>query len=174
MGSFVVLRRQIGRSNAPMVDDAVAISVAMYRTLRTYVGDTEALEIVEAEIVSTGTEMMQGWIPTNRTMSALGDQVAIIMGDAESRDIYEIEGMEAGDSSISWDVTACRYAALTRMLGSPEVGRVFCAVDGPFVEQALPEIDFSCSTTIARGDDRCQFRVGDAVAVQLSPRTEPT
>lgn len=163
LGRFVVLRVKCGRSRAPMVDDSVAFAVAMYSTLRGPLGDDEALELVERRIVETGTEMMQSWVPQDRSMEALGQQVRLLMGDAEQRGVYRIDAMTTTDTGMSWDMTSCRYAELTRQLGAPEVGQVFCAVDQPFVSDVLPDLPFGCETTIARGEDRCRFRVGDQV-----------
>ncbi len=161
MWRFIGLRRQLGRSDSPMVDDSVSIAVAMYRSLSGPLGETVALDAVEASIVASGMELMADWVPTDRSMQSLGTQVRLVMGDAEHRGIYGIDDMVTTDTGISWDVTSCRYAALTTLLGSPELGRVFCAVDQPFVSGVLPDLPFSCDTTIARGDDRCRFRVGD-------------
>lgn len=161
LGRFVALRTRTGRTAAPMVDDSVCIAIAMYRTLSSRLGEDRALDAVERVIVTSGLELMSGWVPEDRSMTSLGTQVRLVMGDAESRGVYGIDAMTSTATGIGWDVTACRYAELTRRLGSPEVGRVFCAVDQPFVADALPDIDFTCETTIARGDDRCRFRVGD-------------
>lgn len=162
---FVSLRRRIGRSTAPMTDDSVALAVAMYRTLRGRFGSDDALGAVQDAIVSSGLAVMADWVPENRDMASLGTQVRLIMGDAEQRGVYVIEAMDTTDTGIRWDITACRYAELTADFGAPEVGKVFCAVDQPFVAGVIPEVPFSCDTTIARGQDRCRFRIGDAVSV---------
>ena len=161
LGRFLVLRARTGRTDAPMVDDAVAMAVATYRTLRRRLPEGDALAAVEAAVVASGLELMAAWVPDERDMGSLGRQVRVVMGDAERRGVYAIDGMSTTDTGLRWDMTACRYAELTRRLGAPEVGRVFCAVDQPFVRDVVPDLAFSCATTIARGDDRCRFRVGD-------------
>lgn len=158
---YVRLRVGIRGGSAPMVDDSVSMAVAMYRTLTPRLGADEGLRVVRDQVVASGAEMMENWLPEERSIVALGDQVRVVMGDAETRGIYRIEALSTTETGITLDVTSCRYAELTRQMGAPEVGQVFCAVDQPFVAGALPGLPFTCATTIARGDDRCRFRAGD-------------
>ena len=161
LGRFTGLRLRSRGGNSPMVDDAVAMAVASYRTLTRRLGEDAALAAVRDQVVATGGRMMQDWPPEERTVPALGRAVRVIMGDAEQRNIYRLDGLATSDTGLRLDVTACRYAELCRRHGAPEVASVFCAVDQPFVADALPGLAFRCDTTIAKGDDRCRFRAGD-------------
>ena len=160
LARFVPLRLRL-RSSAPLVDDSTAFAVATFRSARRFLTDDEARDLVTAQIVESGTALMSDWVPRDRQLDALTAQLRSIMGEASDLGIYELTPIESDDSGIEWDITRCRYAENCSTLGEPSVATAFCAVDQPFVGEVLPELAFSCETTIAAGDDRCRFRVGD-------------
>ena len=177
---FILLRARIsasrfayghGADGAPMVGDAVAFAVAMYQTLTPVLGRSEAQEFVCEQIVKAGRAMMASWVPADRSLVSLGLKVREIMDEAARLGVYEIEGMNADEAAIRWDITACQYHELCCMLDAAELATVFCAVDGPFVSSVLPDIPFSCETTLAAGQDRCRFRVGRATSTTDDPST---
>jgi hypothetical protein len=63
------------------------------------------------------------------------------------------------DSTLNFDVTACKYAELYRSLGVPELGSVLsCSRDAAFIEGFNPSIRLERKQTIMQGAAFCDFR----------------
>ena len=74
---------------------------------------------------------------------------------------------KAKATSFAFDVTACRFAALTRALGRPELAELYCEADRVYFEDPEVPIRLERHETIAGGGARCDFhfhleRPGDA------------
>ncbi len=71
----------------------------------------------------------------------------------------EIETHEETDTSLSFDVTRCRYAEMYREIGAGELGSVLsCNRDGSLCEGYDTRIVMERNETIMDGASRCDFR----------------
>lgn len=70
-----------------------------------------------------------------------------------------IENEQATGTSVSFDVTRCRYAERYREMGLPEdlATRVSCLRDGAFAAGYSPKLTLTRPGTIASGAKRCPF-----------------
>jgi len=66
---------------------------------------------------------------------------------------------EQTDTTLSFDVTRCRYAEMYRALGIPELGAVLsCNRDAALIEGFNPEATLTRTDTIMQGAPCCTFR----------------
>lgn len=66
---------------------------------------------------------------------------------------------EVSESSLSFDVTRCRYAEMYRELGIPELGAILsCNRDGALIEGFNPAVELRRTQTLMAGGSHCDFR----------------
>jgi hypothetical protein len=71
----------------------------------------------------------------------------------------QIEGVEATETRLQYNVTRCQYAEMYRALGIPELGAVLsCGRDGALGEGFNPAMKLTRSQTIMEGASHCDFR----------------
>ncbi|PKN57497.1 MAG: hypothetical protein CVU56_10885 [Deltaproteobacteria bacterium HGW-Deltaproteobacteria-14] len=68
------------------------------------------------------------------------------------------EVVAVSPTGLDFDITACRFVALTRELGRPDLTPLFCAADTRYYARAgTPSL--RRDETLAAGDARCAFRI---------------
>lgn len=82
----------------------------------------------------------------------LARRVFARLGNIAGADIH------TSDTSLSLDVTACRFVALLHQLGRPHLGPLFCEADAVFFEQTAAPVSLTRTRTLAQGGPRCDFR----------------
>ncbi len=71
----------------------------------------------------------------------------------------ETEILEEGPSSVSYNVTRCRYAEMYKMMGLAEIGHLLsCGRDGTFCTGYDERIELERTQTIMQGASHCDFR----------------
>jgi hypothetical protein len=71
----------------------------------------------------------------------------------------EIEIIEETNSSLSYNVTRCRYAEMYRAMGLGEIGHLLsCQRDGTFCEGYDERLKLTRTQTLMQGASHCDFR----------------
>lgn len=60
-------------------------------------------------------------------------------------------------SHLSFQVDRCWFAEYCRQLGYQHLATVFCGADAQYFKRQQPNMIFARTTTLADGDDRCDF-----------------
>ena len=153
------------RENRAQVGSVINI----YQALRGHFSEEEAIRVTGAVVTAGGRAFLK------RTLRELNDTDALLaMSEAERSQylkrllspipnaLFELSIDDQGQ--VHYTVTSCRFAELCKLLGYPELGPLFCAVDDHFFREDTPHIHLERSTTLARGGDHCPF------VLSLAPR----
>ncbi len=73
--------------------------------------------------------------------------------------ISYVDDVDPDAGVVSFKVSACALARLSRAAGHPELSGAFCAADNLFFAAQRPPITLDRPTTIAGGDGQCHFRL---------------
>jgi hypothetical protein len=77
----------------------------------------------------------------------------------EKDNALQISTLEQSKTTLSFNVTRCRYAEMYRDLGIPELGVILsCNRDFALIRGFNPEIKLTRTQTIMEGADFCDFR----------------
>jgi hypothetical protein len=68
------------------------------------------------------------------------------------------ETIEDSSDAYHWEMQSCLFVETLTAYGAPELARVFCRVDDHSFATLPKQIAFCRKGTLARGDDRCDFR----------------
>lgn len=144
------------------VDRAICWSIALYQALCPAVGQERALRLMEQVVVASGQQLMARAFPALSDSDPVGDLARFAvpaLQHAERLGLYCLGSVQTDRGQpLRFDITYCRYAELSRLAGVPELGSVFCAVDGPFFAGLHPRLEFSCDERLAQGRPACTFR----------------
>jgi hypothetical protein len=122
-----------------------------------------AMEVLRAVVGASGAAFLDDLFP--RLDPAAWTAAPVAAREALVRRVFRRFGnIEAADvdvqpEGVGFDVRACRFAHLLRQLDRRELGPLFCHADAVFFASAGSGYEFSRSTTLAGGGDRCDFRL---------------
>ena len=68
---------------------------------------------------------------------------------------HEYKVVEKTPEKVKIEFTNCPYANAFGKLGSPDIGIMFCLVDGPVAKLFNKDIDFKITKRIMKGDEIC-------------------
>lgn len=133
------------------------ILIPLIQSLGEKYGRKEVIEVISDTIIQ---------IATNQ-----GKDLAAVMGGSSSshfmeslafwtqNNALEIKVNQQDDSTLSFDVTRCRYAEMYKALGAGDLGHVFsCNRDFALIEGFNPKAVLTRETTLMQGDPVCEFR----------------
>ena len=147
-----------------VVDQAICWSIALYLELRRLRGQPRALEVMRQLVVASGQRLVANAFPPLRAEHPLDDLQQFVipaLRHAEVHGLYQLANVERGGppgDALSFEITYCRYAEMSRLAGAEPLAECFCAVDGPFFAELCPGLEFSCQQRIASGHRACTFR----------------
>ncbi|HPH97619.1 MAG TPA: L-2-amino-thiazoline-4-carboxylic acid hydrolase [Anaerolineaceae bacterium] len=76
--------------------------------------------------------------------------------------------IEDSPQRVAFDITRCFYLDTLRFYGAPELTPAFCASDDAMMEGISPQVAWKRTTTLGRGDERCNF-----CYERVAPETAP-
>lgn len=136
----------------------IAPAILLYRELRKHT--PEALRIAEEIIVAGARTFLR------KQVGAVRPRRLERMSSEARRRWVEKTGEAFFNATIEWkridarevrfDVTACRFPALCRAAGVPELAPAFCRGDALFFRRGVA---FERTRTIAEGAKLCDFRI---------------
>jgi hypothetical protein len=145
------------------LEEGVLPALALYQTLREEGDDQEAV-LAEIDRIITAMTERSGRRRLVKAMGHLPDPFAIlrIANRWAMKRVYPPEGwrfewVEDSDQCIAYDARECFYVNVLTFYGAPELTAHLCTVDDLLFGD-LPGISWERTQTLARGDDRCNFR----------------
>lgn len=135
-----------------------AILKNVYDTLKASHGKEVAARTVADAVRASSVEQaaeMARLAPGGTSLQSFVDiQSLWTMGDA-----LAIEPVERTETTLSFNVTRCRYAEMYREMGLGEIGHLLsCQRDGSFCEGYDPKLKMTRTQTIMQGASHCDFR----------------
>lgn len=145
------------------LEEGVLPSLALYQTLREETNDQKAVMAEIDRIVAAMVErsarrrlvLLLGRLPDPFTILRIVNRWA--MKRAYPPEGWTFEWVEDSDQCIAYDARECFYLNVLTAHGAPELTAHLCVVDDLLFGD-LPGISWGRTQTLARGDDRCDFR----------------
>lgn len=145
----------------------------LIRAFAQEIGDERALAVVRGVVAELAR---QGGAELARSIGAASlEAFATTLGRWSEGGALEIEMLERSGSSLSFNVTRCRYAEMYRALGMEDLGSsLSCARDLHLARGFNPEIELTRTQTIMEGAGFCDFRFRQVAGpASASSGTEP-
>ena len=138
----------------------VAAMLVLYREIERAASEEEAAELVSALLSlgsSSAARVLMPGIPKRERepFEWFKRRYERANGPLTLLDWHTVE---ESDTCFEAHFTRCEIAEITRRLGYPQVGPLFCAWDDRFFADYDPRVTFIRRHTIARGSDHCDFR----------------
>lgn len=146
----MLVRHQLGA--AVRLDDA----------LMPLLPDQERVEIIAEVISETGAAFLESALQMpaldawSRATGA--ERRAFLEGTFALFFNMRATAVESTERRLGFDVSACRFAQLTRAIGRPYLGPAFCAADAVYFGRPNAPATLTRTGTLATGGDRCDFR----------------
>jgi hypothetical protein len=144
-------------------EESILPGLALYQTLREKSDDQETA-LAEIDRILTAVVERSGRRRLVQALGHLPDPFAIlrIANRWALKRVYPPEGwtfewVEDSDQSVAYDARQCFYLNVLTAYRASELTAHFCAVDDLLFGN-LPGISWQRTTTLGRGDDRCNFR----------------
>lgn len=144
-------RGQIGRA------------IVLYRVLEERVGRARAMDVTEKVVAEAACRFL------GQQLGSLSRVTVEAVPEQSRRTWIEEKGARFFNATIAWDrvdtdgvdftVTACRFPALCREAGVPELAPIFCAGDAAYFGSVEPNVTLERPHTIASGAATCCFRL---------------
>jgi hypothetical protein len=145
------------------LEEGVLPALALYKTLRGESDDPEAA-LAEMDRILIALVERSGQRRLVQVMGRLPDpfEVLRIANRWAMKRVYPPEGwtfewVEDSDQCIAYDARECFYLNVLTAYGAPELTAHLCAADDLLFGD-LPGVSWERTKTLARGDDRCNFR----------------
>ena len=142
----------------------LSFASALYLELQKKMSTEKSFEIMRKILVSIGCK--QQW-EQFYTLKSDENPMAKLMA---FNDLMDTEGtpqfnrreyLEQNDSICHFVITRCVFSDFFHEAGTPELTKLFCAVDQEFFPKAFPDFEFhrggSWKNTIAYGKNHCDF-----------------
>jgi hypothetical protein len=148
------------------LENGILPALALYQTLLELGGDrssalAEALAEVEALFRAVYGRYSKGLALFGRLPNAFGLLRRLTPREMEAFPHpagWEVEWLEDSDECLAFDMHRCFYLNVLTAYGAPELTPLFCLADDLLYESLSPTIRWLRTGTLARGDDRCDFR----------------
>ena len=130
----------------------------IYEELKRELGEKDAKRILSTAIRRDAVEQGRAYAAAqDAPTSLLGYHALLPQWTANGA--LEVRIHAVTESSLSYDVTRCRYAEMYREMGLAEIGHLLsCGRDGTFCTGYDPRIELERSQTIMQGASHCDFR----------------
>ena len=145
------------------LEEGVLPALALYQTLREE-GDDQEAALATIDRILTPVVERSGRRRLVKLMGHMPDPFAILrMANRRAmKRVYPPEGwrfewVEDSDRCIAYDARECFYVNVLTAYGAPELTAHLCVADDLLFGD-LPGVDWGRTKTLARGDDRCDFR----------------
>lgn len=140
--------------------ESILPRIAMYRALREYMTQDEALDIIDQTLRCVAARLIKsiGWlahapgVPT-LFMKIFSSEVKKSFGPTAG---FKQEFYEDTTRKLRFDITQCPYCNTCNELGCPELTQTFCASD-VYVYGNIPNITFKRTQTLGTGGTCCDF-----------------
>lgn len=140
--------------SAVLLDDVLREDLALDAQERT--------AVVQEVVAQTGARFVARFVPpvgAERWKHASPRQrVAFLRQLTERFFNMRAERLETTETSLGFDVTACRFVELCHALGRPHLAPMFCAADSVRFAQPGSPVELRRSGTLATGASCCDFR----------------
>lgn len=148
-----LVRRQL--RSAFMLDDALQAALPGWK-------DADRIALTRDVIAETGARFVEANIPLPQAadwFAATTDERAGYLRSLQGRMFNALMGpLTTEHAAAGFDVTACRFAQLTRLAGRQHLATAFCEADSRYFATSGLPIRFERGSTIAAGAPVCDFR----------------
>ena len=142
----------------------LSFAYALYLELQKKMNTEKSFEIMRKILVSIGCKQQWKHFYTLKSdENPMANLMAFnkLMDKEGTPQFNEREYIEQDDGICHFVITRCVFSDFFREGGTPELTKLFCAVDQEFFPKAFPDFEFhrggSWKNTIAYGKNHCDF-----------------
>lgn len=142
------------------LEEHILPGLAVYQTLLEDGLEKEAALELCSELVALQSRKV------NQIMRKVGDKpffffllrkIVRSMMDNKFSTGWTTTWLENSPRRLAFDITRCFYLDTLTFYGAPELTPAFCASDDAMMEGVSPLVAWKRTTTLGRGDDKCNF-----------------